>query len=620
VSSAGAHPFLIRLTEGPLLADGAMGTMLYARGVASDQCFDAANLNQPALVRDIHQGYLAAGAELIETNTFGANGLKLALHALADRAAEINLAGAQVAREAVRAAPAGRRVWVAGSIGPLGRPMAPLGKVQPDEAAAIFGAQARALADGGVDLLILETFIDLTELMAAIRGVQRVTDLPVVAQMTFTPDGRTVLGYAPEEVVARLEPMGVAAIGANCSVGPAGIVEVLERMAAVSRTPLSAMPNAGLPSYVGGRYAYVASPAYMAEHARVLVEMGVALVGGCCGTTPDHIAAMAVAIAGRQKVAGRPHAPVAAPPVPPPAPQPDAPGTLAQKLGRRFVFTVEVSPPRGTHDAEELENCRRLRAAGVDAIDVADNPMARLRMSPWATAARIQREVGVETILHFTTRDRNLVRLQSDLLAVHALGIRALLVLRGDPPQMGDYPQATAVSDVHPSGLVRMIKEFNQGRDVAGTSIGAPTRFLVGVALNLAPRDPDRELRGLERKLAAGCDFVCTMPVFEPETLDRFLARAGALPVPLLIGVLPLHSARHAEFLHNELPGMVVPDGVRAQMQASRDSRETGLQLARDLLRAVHPRVSGAYLVPSFGRYDRIVDLVADTRAVLLAR
>jgi len=621
MSAARPHPFLARLAEGPLLADGAMGTMLYAGGVSSDQCFDAANLDNPALVRGVHQAYLAAGAELIETNTFGANGLKLALHGLAERTAEINVAGAALAREAVKTgAPAGRRVWIAGSIGPLGRPMAPLGKVRPEEAAAIFGAQARALADGGVDVLILETFVDLTELIAAIQGVQRVTEVPLVAQMTFTPDGRTLLGYAPEEVVTRLEPLGVAVIGANCSVGPAGIVEVLERMAAVSRTPLSAMPNAGLPSYVGGRYAYVASPAYMAEHAQVLVEMGVAVVGGCCGTTPEHVAAMRAAIAGRQRVAPQRRAAAAAPPDRPVTPPVDAPGSLAEKLGQRFVFTVEVSPPRGIHDAEELENCRRLRAAGVDAIDVADNPMARLRMSPWATATRIQREVGVETILHFTTRDRNLVRLQSDLLAVHALGIRALLVLRGDPPQMGDYPQATAVSDVHPSGLVRVIKEFNEGRDVAGTSIGAPTRFLVGVALNLSARNPDREMRGLERKLAAGCDFICTMPIFEPETLDRFLARIGTLPVPVLIGVLPLHSARHAEFLHNELPGMVVPDGVRALMQAARDGREAGLRLARDLLRAVHRRVSGAYLVSSFGRYDRIVELVAETRAALLAR
>jgi len=289
-------------------------------------------------------------------------------------------------------------------------------------------------------------------------------------------------------------------------------------------------------------------------------------------------------------------------------------------LGRRFVLTVEVAPPRGADDAEELENCRRLRAAGVDAVDVSDNPLARLRMSPWATAARIQREVGLETILHFTTRDRNLIRLQSDLLAVHALGIRNVLALRGDHPQAGDYPQATAVSDVQPSGLVRMIKQFNQGRDLAGNAIGEPTRFLVGVALNLSARDPARELRGLDRKLAAGGDFICTMPIFDPETLQAFLTRYGKPPVPLLVGILPLYGARHAEFLHNELPGMVVPDGIRAQMREARDGRELGLRLARDLIRAIRDQTDGAYLIPSFGRYDRIITLVREVRAGLPAR
>lgn len=612
-----AHPFLARLAKRPVLADGAMGTMLYARGVPFDQCFDTANLSDPEIVRGVHQAYLDAGAELLETNTFGANRLKLATHGFGERAAEINVAGVNLARHAARSA--GRPIWVAGSIGPLGRPMAPLGAVSGEEATEVFSEQARALASSGADLLLFETFTDLHELIAAIHGAQRVTDVPIIAEMTFTPDGRTLLGYAPEEIVERLEALGVAVIGANCSVGPAGIVEVMERMLAVSKTPLSAMPNAGLPQYAGGRLVYVASPAYMAEHARLLAEMGVAVIGGCCGTTPEHTAAMARAIANRGTAPPRVRRPA-----PPPSPSPAAPlaepsSTLAQKLGTRFVITVEVSPPRGVQDADELESCRRLRAAGVDAIDVADNPMARLRMSPWAMAARVQREVGVETILHFTTRDRNLIRLQSDLLAVHALGIRTVLVLRGDPPQTGDYPQATAVSDVHPSGLVRMVKGFNQGRDLAGNPIGEPTRFLIGVALNMAARNPDRELRALERKIEAGADFICTMPIFDPETLDRFVLRVGPLSVPVLVGVLPLHGARHAEFLHNELPGMVVPERVRAEMQASRDGRETGRRLAMNLLLAVRDRVAGAYLVPSFGRYDQIVHLVGEMRAALPA-
>lgn len=611
------HAFVRRLREGPLLADGAMGTMLYARGVPYDQCFEAANLQRPDLVRGVHVAYLDAGAELLETNTFGANRLKLAAFGYGDEVDAINAAGVRLAREAIEIA--GRRAWVAGSVGPLGRQMAPLGALGAAEAEATFAEQARALAAAGADLILLETFSDLNEIAAAVRAAREATGLPVVAEMTFAQDGRTLLGYAPEEVAARLEALGVAAVGANCSVGPQGILEVVERMASATRLPLSAMPNAGLPQYVGGRFAYVASPAYMAEHAATLVELGAALVGGCCGTTPEHIAAMRAAVAGRQPGRARPAA-IPAPPPPPQIPVAAPPGTLAQKLGRRFVVTVEVSPPRGVQDAEALESCRRLRAAGADAIDVADNPMARLRMSPWATAARIQREVGLETILHFTTRDRNLIRLQSDLLAVHALGIRNVLVLRGDHPQSGDYPQATAISDIHPSGLVRMIKEFNRGRDVAGNAIGEPTRFLVGVALNLAARDPARELRGLERKLAAGGDFVCTMPVFDPETLDAFLAKFGPLPVPLLLGVLPLHSARHAEFLHNELPGMVVPEGVRRRMREARDGRELGLGLARELLRAVRDRVAGAYLIPAFGRYDRIIELVREVRTALPAR
>jgi homocysteine S-methyltransferase len=616
--NAAVHPLFGRLAERPVVADGAMGTMLYARGVPFDHCFEAQNLQRPELVRGIHAAYLEAGAELLETNTFGANAFKLAAHGLDAEVEAINGAGARLAREAIQET--GRPGWVAGSIGPLGRQMAPIGSLPESAAVEVFTAQARALAGAAVDLIILETFSDLNEMDAAVRAVQAVTDLPIIAQMTFAQDSRTLLGYTPEEIVARLEALGVAVIGANCSVGPQGIVDVMERMAAVSRTPLSAMPNAGLPAYVGGRFAYVSSPGYMAEHAAALVDAGVTVVGGCCGTTPEHIAAIRDAVGRRHPGSRRPAVSVSAVTAPPPPAAVEPPSTLAQKLGRRFVITVEVSPPRGANDAEELEECRKLRAAGVDAVDVSDNPMARLRMSPWATAARIEREVGLDTILHFTTRDRNLIRLQSDLLAVHALGIRNVLVLRGDHPQAGDYPQATAVSDIYPSGLVRMIKEFNLGRDVAGNSIGEPTRFHVGVALNLAARDLAREMRGLEKKVASGGDFICTMPVFEPETLDVFLARYGKLPVPLLVGVLPLYGSRQAEFLHNELPGMVVPDGVRARMRDSRDGRETGLRLAHDLVREIQDRVDGVYMIPSFGRYERILTLVREVRTALPAR
>jgi homocysteine S-methyltransferase len=610
--------FLERLARGPLLADGAMGTMLYARGVPFDQCFDALNAEQPDLVQAIHREYVEAGAELLETNTFGANRFKLAAHGLEGRVRELNVAGARLAREV--AAAAGRRVWVAGSIGPIGRPLAPLGAVTPEEVGEAFAEQAAALAEGGVDLLLFETFTDLAELAAGVVAARAATALPIVAQMTFTHEGRTLLGHTPADIVARLEPLGVAALGANCSVGAQGILQVMEQLVLLTRLPLSAMPNAGFPSYVGGRVIYASTPAYMADYARQLVELGVAIVGGCCGTTPQHIRAMGEAIA---TVAWRrpPRLTVAPAAAPQPAAPPAPPTTLAERLRRGFVVTVEVAPPRGTQEGPELGTCRLLRQAGVDAVNVPDNPMARLRMSPWGMALRIEQEVGLPTILHFTTRDRNLMRVQSDLLALHALGIRHLLVLRGDPPQLGDYPTATAVSDVTPTGLIRLVKRFNQGRDLPGNDLGQPTAFVVGAALNMGARHLDRELRVLEQKLAAGCDFLCTMPLFDPETLDRFLARVGRLPVPVVAGVLPLHSVRHAEFLHNEVPGMVVPEAVRERLRtAGGDAREVGLQLAFDLIAAIRPRVQGVYLIPAFGRYDRVIRLAEAVRGALAER
>ncbi len=616
-----AHPFLARLDQGVMVADGAMGTLLYARGVPFDQCFDELNLSRPELIRQIHLDYIASGAELIETNTFGANRFKLASHNLAHRLAEINRAGAAVAREA---AASGRTVFVAGSMGPIGRPIAPLGAVAPEEVRESFAEQAAALVDGGADVLILETFTDLAELLEAIAGVRSAVTVPVIAQMTFTQEGKTLLGHTPQEIARTLEQRGVEVVGANCSVGPQGILEVMQQMAAeVPDARLSAMPNAGFPAYVGGRYIYFSTPAYIADHARQLAGLGVRLIGGCCGTTPEHIAAIRAALvqpvpSERVVIESASASPLRSSAEPAMTSAPEA-GTLAHKLGRQFVITVEIDPPRGVTDRRELDGCRRLKESGVDTIDVADNPMARLRMSPWAMCARIQSEVGMETILHFTTRDRNLIRLQSDLLAVHAVGVRNVLVLRGDPPQAGDYPAATAVSDVKPSGLVRLIKDFNQGRDVAGNPIGTPTAFTVGVALNLAAPDLDKEARMLERKVAAGADFVCSMPIYEPEALDRFARVAGGLPLPVLLGVLPLVSSRHAEFLHNELPGFALPGWVRDRMRTASDGRQEGIRLAHELLGAIRARVGGVYLIPSFGRFDAVLELVRLARTPVKA-
>jgi methionine synthase I (cobalamin-dependent)/5,10-methylenetetrahydrofolate reductase len=617
------HPFLKRLTDGPLLADGAMGTMLYARGVPFDQCFDALNTTMPAVVEGIHRDYVAGGAELLETNTFGANRFKLAAHGLEAQVSEVNRTGAALARRAADAAE--RRIFVAGSMGPVGRPMAPLGTLTGTDVRAAFGEQARALAAGGADVLILETFTDLSELVEAFRGARDAVELPIIAQMTFTQEGKTLLGHAPGMIARTLADLGAAVVGANCSVGPQGMMEVMQLIASsIPGVPLSAMPNAGFPAYVGGRWIYYSSPAYMAEFARRMAALGVSLIGGCCGTTPDHIAAMRDALRespGSSESSGSSESPTlkfafSTVPIISAAETSEvvlrraaAPSRLAQKLRKSFVVTAEVDPPHGAYDRRELDGCRLLRDAGVDAIDVADNPMARLRMSPWAMCARIESEVGLETILHFTTRDRTLVRLQSDLLAVHALGIRNILVLRGDLPQMGDYPVAAAA--VKPSGIVKLIKQFNQGHDVAGNSIGAPTAFTVGVALNLSAPDLDKEARILARKIEAGADFVCTMPIYEPDAVDKFARILGGIPIPVLVGVLPLVSARHAEFLHNELPGFAIPEWVRRKMRlAGNGSREVGLQIATELLSAVRSTVAGAYLVPSFGRYDGIAELI----------
>ena len=613
------HEFLRQLAERPMLADGAMGTMLYARGVPFDQCFDALNVIQPAVVEGIHRDYVAGGAELIETNTFGANRFKLAAHGLEGHVDEVNRAGAVLARRAADAAP--RRVYVAGSMGPTGRALAPLGPLTGSEVRTAYAGQAQALAAGGADVLILETFTDLAELAEALRGARAAIDLPIIAQVTFTQEGKTLLGHAPGTIARALADFGADVIGANCSVGPHGILETIRLMAsAAPGVPLSAMPNAGFPAYVGGRWIYYSSPAYMAEFARRMVELGVRLIGGCCGTTPEHIAAMRAAL-DTSPSDWRPQ------PLPsfgegngrwgrvPARSEPEGgetttPSRLAQKLGRTFVVTAEVAPPHGAYDRRELDACRVLRDAGVDAIDVADNPMARLRMSPWAMCSRIASEVGLETVLHFTTRDRSLVRLQSDLLAVHALGVRNILVLRGDLPQMGDYPTA-AGSPVKPSGFVKLIKQFNSGRDVAGNSIGVPTAFTVGVALNLSAPDLDKEARILERKIEAGADFICTMPVYEPDALDRFARVMGRIPVPVLVGVLPLVSARHAEFLGNELPGFAIPGWVHEQIRgAGARSREVGLQISLDLISAIRPATAGVYLIPSFGRFDGVVELI----------
>ncbi len=610
------HAFSRRLDAGPLLGDGAMGTMLYARGVPIDGCFDVLNLNAPKLVQAVHADYIAAGADFIETNTFGANRFKLAVHGLQERVSEINRRGVGVARDVRESA--GRDVLVLGSMGPLGKYLAPLGAVTTDEARTVFREQAEALLEGGVDAFIVETFSDLAEIALAIEAIRSLTDLPIVAQMAFTDEGVTFTGRTPAEVVRTLSPLGVQAVGANCSVGPSPLYEVLEQMApAAGGLALSIQPNAGLPSRIGERLIYLSSPAYMAEYAGRMVDAGARIVGGCCGTTPQHIAAMREVLdlksPTRREV--RPRTVTVSVPAAREATGLHTlrpPTTLQRKLqAREFVVTVELDPPRG-HTVEKLvQGAKLLKERGVEIVDINDGSLGRVRMAVLPTALLIREVTGLDVNMHFTCRDRNLMGIQGDLLGAHALDIRNILAMTGDPPRAGDYVDATAVFDVDGVGLIEIIRRMNEGLDATGSSIGEPTSFCVGAALNPAAEAPARVIERFHRKLQAGARWVQTQPVYDLASLDRFLERAGGSPVPVLVGVLPLHSFRHAEFLHNEVPGISIPEGVRRRLREAGDGAlRVGIEMAQELVRHVRARYAGAYLMPSFGRFEVVAEVL----------
>lgn len=658
------EPFLERLQQGPLLADGAMGTLLYSRlpgAAARARCFDEVTLSRPELVSAIHQEYIRAGAQLLETNTFGANRAKLANYDLADKVREINIRAARLAREAREIS--GESVFLAGAVGPSGRPMQARLTGEHDaermaELRSLFREQIEALLEGGVDVIILETFSDLAELRQALLAAKESCDLPVIAQMSFGEDGRTLGGQSPAKVALTLAELGANVIGANCSVGPSGTMDVIEEMAvAVRQLPdvmLSAQPNAGLPSRVEQRFLYVSTPDYFADYAQRFADTGVRLVGGCCGTTPRHTAAMRRALAERAQTKASAFA-VAAPVAVPArvsgaalleeeaiAPKVGTPTRLQQKLeAGEFVVMVELDPPKGLNPTKILEGARVVKDAGVEFINIADSPMARVRMSSLSMARLIQDHLGLETIIHFTTRDRNLMALQADLLGAHALGVRNILALTGDPHRAGEYPNLTGVWDVDSVELIRILKGMNEGHDAAGASIGGEASFYVGGALNLnmsdEPIDPDRErsrrklrdgceedeaqqiseialeLERYERKVAAGADYIMTQPIYDIAVLERFLERKGRPPVPIILGMIPLHSYRHAERLHNEVTGITISETVREQMrEAGERGREVGMELARQLLLEAKARgyIQGCYLGPSFGRYD-VVSSVA---------
>jgi len=603
---------LERLKKSPVLCDGAMGTLLYAKGIFINRCYDELNLSQPDMIRSIHHEYLQSGAEIIETNTFGANSFRLARHSMADRVSETNMAGARIAREAAKSFD----VWVAGSVGPLGIRIEPLGKTSFEEARAAFREQIAALVKGGVDLLILETFGYLEEIHQAIQAAREVApQIPLVAQVTIDEDGNCLDGSTPEAFAPRLEDWGVDVIGCNCSVGPVDMLDAIERVRASTSLPISAQPNAGVPRSVEGRNIYLCSPEYMASYARKFVGAGVRLVGGCCGTTPDHIRAMKSALRAGE---ARSRVPVTAPKKGAMTPPAHA-ITLAQRsrLGAKlaageFLTMVEIVPPKGTDISREVEGARFLKSVGVDGINIPDSPRASARMSNQALCLLLQREVGIETILHYTCRDRNVLCIQSDLLGAAATGLRNLLCITGDPPKMGNYPDATAVFDVDSIGLVNIVHSLNQGTDIGGNPIGAGTGFVVGVGANPGIPTLDEEIRRFEYKVQAGAEYAVTQPVFDLRLLEVFLRRIEHCRIPVIAGIWPLLSVRNAEFMKNELR-VSVPDAIVERMAAAATpeaAREEGIAIAREMLSAVRTMVQGAQISAPLGRYASAVDVL----------
>jgi len=613
----------------PIVFDGGMGTMLYSRGVFINRSFDEVNLKDPGIVREVHRAYVNAGAELIETNSFTANPVKLAEYGLEASAFEINARAAQIAREA-----ANGRALVGGSVGPLGIRIEPYGPTSLEEARSFYKVQVEGLLDGGVDFFILETFSDLEEIHQALLAVREVCDLPIVAQMTIQEDGATAYGTTPEQCARRLEQWGADVVGLNCSVGPAGILTALEQMAQGTTKRLAAQPNAGLPREVGGRKLYMASPEYMAKYAERLIKAGAKFVGGCCGTTPEHIRRIADAVRALSPGRTRTRIQVEAMRPEDVAVEPAAlaeRSRLGRKLAERALVTsVEIVPPRGINPAAMLAGVRMLRNAGVDAVNVPDGPRAQMRMGVLATSALVEQVAGIEAVVHYTCRDRNLLGMLSDLLGAHALGLRNLLLITGDPPKMGPYPDATAVFDVDAIGLTNMVNRLNHGLDPGGNALGEPTSFTIGVGLNPGAVDPDYELNRFYWKVGAGAEYAITQPVFDADQLLATIAEIEKrdIWVPIVAGIWPLISVRNAEFLANEVPGIKVPDDVLARMRRAGEkgkefALEEGIVIAREMFERVRGAVQGLQVSAPFGKvafalrvFDGIAGIEAGTAEV----
>jgi homocysteine S-methyltransferase len=597
------------------LFDGAMGTMLYNRGIYINQCFDEVNLKSQDIVRDIHKSYLKAGAEILETNTFGATRYKLAHYGLDPQVAAINEKAARLAREV-----AGEQAFVAGAIGPLGIRLEPYGPTSFLEAQEAFREAAAALLEGGVDMFILETFSDLSEILQAITAVKSLTDKPIIAQMTVQEDGLTSYGADAAQLARMLAKSGADVIGLNCSVGPATMMGAIEEMARFTDLKLSAQPNAGLPRDVNGRQIYMASPDYMAKHAKRLIQAGAKLIGGCCGTTPDHIRLMADAV--RAQSPGRLSLSLALPDNPPQAlvetPMAERSRFAAKLAAGEFVTSVEIVPPKGVDAQALVESARLLKQAGVDAVNVPDGPRAQSRMSALAASLLIERE-GIEAVVHYCCRDRNLLGMQSDLLGAAALGIHNLLLITGDPPKMGPYPQATAVFDIDAIGLTNLVKRLNQGLDLGGNPIGSQTSYLVGVGVNPGAIDLDHELRRFAWKVEAGAQYAITQPVFDPEQLKAFLKAIEGFRIPIIAGIWPLTSYRNAEFMSNEVPGVVVPSEILERMRAAESpeaQRAEGIAIAREMLATVKDEIQGVQVSAPFGRVAFALEVLDGLTAV----
>jgi methionine synthase I (cobalamin-dependent)/5,10-methylenetetrahydrofolate reductase len=578
----------------PVLADGAMGTVLYARGISINRCYDEMNLSDPELILSIHEEYLQAGAELLETNTFGANRFRLARHGLAAKVAEINTAGVRLARQAVKHLKdkQGGEAWVGGSVGPLGVRLEPLGKTGLDEARAAFSEQIRALKDAGVDMLIIETMPALNEAHEALEAARETApDLPVLVMVTVDDESNCLDGASPAHAAALLTEWGASAIGVNCSTGPATVLTAIEAMRPVTSLPLAALPNAGLPRAVEGRNIYLCSPEYMASFARKAITAGVQIVGGCCGTTPNHIRAMRLAMRALDAQA-RVEASGAVPelnPETPPAPLGARSRIGALVAGKSFVTLVEIVPPRGIDCSNEIEGARLLAQLGVHAISVPDSPRASARMSAQSLCIQIQQHTGIETILHYTCRDRNILSIQSDLLGASSIGLHNILCLTGDPAKLGNYPDATAVFDVDAIGLVNIVRRLNHGLDIGSNAIGVSTNFTIGIAANPGVPDIEQELRRFAYKVEAGAEYAITEPVFDLRLLESFLERIKEFRIPVIAGIWPLTSLRNAEYMKNDLR-VSMPEEIMlrmAQAESPDAARREGIKIAQEMLAAV---------------------------------